>query len=87
MNERNMMLRNLSAIAFCMYDLQLFLNTHPTDANAIMLFSQYRQKYLAAAAEYERRYGPLTAVNGVSDNKWKWVRGPWPWEYDANTEG
>lgn len=86
MNERNRMLRNLSAIAFCMYDLQLFLNTHPSDANAIMLFSQYRQKYRTAAAEYERKYGPLTAENGVVDNSWRWVRGPWPWEYDANTE-
>ena len=80
------MIRELSALAFALYDLQLFLDTHPNDVNAITLYNQYRQKYLALVAEYERRYGPLTALNGAADNQWKWIRSPWPWEYGANME-
>jgi spore coat protein JB len=49
-----------------------------------MLFNQYKQKYMVLSAEYERTYGPLTAMNGASDNTWKWIKDPWPWEYDAN---
>ncbi|HEX3027330.1 MAG TPA: spore coat protein CotJB [Clostridia bacterium] len=86
MNEKGMLLNNLSAVAFSMVDLHLFLNTHPENASAIALFSQYRQKYMALVAEYERMYGPLSAVNGVQDNRWAWIRSPWPWEYGANTE-
>lgn len=86
MNERNVLLRNLSALAFSMYDLHLFLDTHPYDMNAIALFTQYKQKYLILRTEYERRYGPLSALEGVSDNQWKWIHSPWPWEYSANTE-
>lgn len=86
MSEKSMLLRNLSAIAFSLYDLHLFLNTHPYDTNAIKLFTQLKQKYMVVAAEYERRYGPLTAANGVSGSKWKWVNSPWPWEYSFNSE-
>ena len=84
MNEKNALLRTLSALAFSMFDLHLFLNTHPDDAGALAMYSQYQQKYLAAAAEFERKYGPLTAMNGISDNQWKWIRSPWPWEYGFN---
>ena len=86
MNERSMLLRNLSAVAFSMYDIHLFLNTHPYDANALALFTQLKQKYLVLAADFERRYGPLTAMNGISDGRWKWVSDPWPWEYSFNSE-
>ena len=86
MNEKSSLLRSLSAIRFSLVDLNLFLNTHPNDMAALALFKQYKEKYLMLAAEYERKYGPLMAINGAVDNKWKWVKDPWPWEYSANTE-
>lgn len=86
MNDHTSLMRSLSAVAFSMYDLQLFLDTHPENTNAMALFEQYRQKYLELAAEYEKRFGPLTAMNGVSDRQWKWIHSPWPWEYNANLE-
>ena len=86
MNEKGKLLRDLSALAFSLYDLQLFLDTHPEDGNAIALFNQYRQKYMETAAEYESKFGPITAMNGVQDNSWKWIKSPWPWEYNANME-
>ncbi len=86
MNQKNMLLQNITALGFSMLDLHLYLDTHPNDINAISLFNQYRQKYIILVAEYERTYGPLTAMNGASDNTWKWINDPWPWEYDANVE-
>lgn len=86
MNEKGLLLQNLSAVSFSMLDLHLFLNTHPHDAAAIQLFNQYRQKYALLKEEYEKAYGPLTAMDGAVDGYWKWVQGPWPWEAAANTE-
>jgi spore coat protein JB len=86
MDERNTLLKNLSAIGFYLFDLHLFLNTHPNETRAMELYSRYRQQFLALTAEFESKFGPLTALNGVSGNEWKWVRSPWPWEYSGNTE-
>lgn len=86
MNERTSLMRSLSAVSFSMYDLQLFLDTHPENMNAMMLFEQYKQKYQELSAEYEKRFGPLTAMNGVSDYQWKWIHSPWPWEYNSSLE-
>lgn len=80
------LLRELSALGFVLLELHLYLDTHPRDVNALNLFTQYRAKYLEVLDEYERAYGPVTAVNGVSGNTWKWVEDPWPWETDANVE-
>ena len=30
------------------------------------------------------RCGPLTIKSNVSATDWTWVKGPWPWEPDAN---
>lgn len=86
MSEQSSLLKSVGVVGFNLYDLHLFLNTHPDDPSAIALYNNYRQKYLILTAEYERKYGPLTAINGVSDNKWVWIKGPWPWEYRANVE-
>lgn len=86
MNEKNSLLQSLTAISFSMLDLHLYLNTHPCDINALSLFNQYKQKYIIILAEYESMYGPMTAISGASDNSWKWINDPWPWEYEANVE-
>ncbi len=86
MSEKEMLLRNVCALGFTLYDLNLYLDTHPCDVNALALFTQYRQQYMQAAGQYEQKYGPLTAMNGVSGNVWGWAKDPWPWEYAANTE-
>ena len=86
MNDRNSLMRNLSALGLSMYDIHLYLDTHPEDMNAINLFNQYKQKYLIVMDEYERTYGPLTAMSGAMGNTWKWIKDPWPWEYDADSE-
>lgn len=87
MNERDAMMRSLCALGFSLYDLQLYLDTHPHDTNALSLYGRYRQQYMQQAAAFEQKYGPLTAMNGASGDTWKWVRDPWPWEYAASMEG
>ena len=35
MDERAMMLKKVQAACFALYDIQLFLDTHPTDRGAL----------------------------------------------------
>lgn len=79
--ERERLLLEIQMYSFAMWDLNLYLNTHPTDRNVIRMFDQYRNSYKKAKENYESRFGALhvdcvNANNGV----WEWNSSPWPWE-------
>ena len=80
-NERERLLLEVQIYSFAMWDLNLYLNTHPTDRNVMRLFDQYRNSYKKAIESYESRFGALHLdcidVNGSS---WEWNNSPWPWE-------
>ena len=80
-NERQRLLLEVQKFGFAMWDLNLYLNTHPTDRNAMMLFDQYRNAYKRAVEEYQSKYGALS-VSDASTNGgyWSWNKCPWPWE-------
>ena len=40
--------------------------------------------YEKAKSEFVAKYGPLK-VTDVTEN-FDWVKGPWPWEVEANVE-
>lgn len=87
MNDRQALMRNIQAIGLSMYDVHLFLDTHPDNKTALELFKRYRAKYETLVAGYERLYGPLTAGSEASTaDGWRWITDPWPWEYAANEE-
>lgn len=77
MTNREKLLRNLSAIQFALWELHLYLNTHPTDMQALALHEQYKIKYAKCKKEFEEQYGPLTASRGEGID---WLKNPWPWD-------
>ena len=79
--ERQRMLLEVQKYGFAMWDLNLYLNTHPTDRNTMRLFEQYRNSYKKAKRDYESRYGALCFEDTKTDSGyWEWNRSPWPWE-------
>ena len=80
-NERERTLLEVQMYSFAMWDLNLYLNTHPMDKNAMMLFDNYRNSYRRAIKEYESKYGALhlDSVN-TSNSSWEWNKSPYPWE-------
>lgn len=67
---------------FALVELNLFLDTHPTEAPALAMFNRLHQELMTLIYQYEQAYGPLLNF-GFSSNPqttWKWVEGPWPWE-------
>jgi len=84
--DRDDLLKKLTELDFMAVDLQLFLNTHTTDTEAIALYNKVIKAADIIRAKYEKEYGPLCSFRSVSrcDNAWQWVENPWPWESEYN---
>lgn len=79
-NEKDMLMRQLSSAQFALVELNLFLDTHPDSAEALKMFKAYKEKFSALLKEYEKRFGPITAAAAMDSSMWDWINGPWPWE-------
>lgn len=76
------LMKAINEVSFAINDMQLYLDTHPTDQHAledIRMLIDKRKKYQEIHTRY---YGPLTmdtAMDNCSDS-WAWILQPWPWE-------
>ena len=79
--ERCKACRNIQTLGFTLYDLLLFLDTHPCDQDAQKRYFSCLEQYNKALAEYAEHFGPMntsTVVPGCE--QWEWVCTPFPWE-------
>lgn len=83
MNEREMLMRKIATYDFTIVELNLYLDTHPKDAEAHRKLVEYENKSRELRAQYEEKYGPIIFSNSP-DNRMKWIKSPWPW--DLNEE-
>ncbi|MCR5792822.1 MAG: spore coat protein CotJB [Lachnospiraceae bacterium] len=74
------MMRYICELGFALDDVTLYLDTHPTDANAIDYYNNYKKMYREAKQDYTRQYGPLNDYEVNCNNGWSWINTPWPWE-------
>lgn len=79
MNERERLLRRISANEFAAWEFHLYLDTHPGDCEAEAKLREYSQKARDLIAQYESAYGPLHETP-VASNRWAWIAEPWPWQ-------
>lgn len=70
----------IQATSFVCDELRLFLDTHPTDKDALAYWDKMSLVRNEAVAEYTRCFGPIEAYRVISDHTWAWVEDPWPWE-------
>ena len=81
MVDRNTLLKRISAYQFAIYDLALFLDSHPCDEAGMQLMRMYQDKLCCLINEYEQSYGPLVRTHMDVQESWtEWVRDPWPWD-------
>lgn len=83
MDNKMQLQQGIRAYDFAIWEMTVFLDTHPDDAEAIKLRDFYKEKRGEWIAEYEKQYGPyITTSDRVSGgNRWVWIDSPWPWEY------
>lgn len=78
--DQNQLLSIINQASFAMDDAVLYLDTHPCDQAALNYYHYVANLRQNAKANYEASYGPLTAGQVRSDQRWLWIQGKWPWE-------
>ncbi len=78
--NKNSLMQKIMETSFYLVDLNLYLDTHPDDSNAIANYDSIRNAYNRYVLEYAHHYGPITANQVTQDNYWSWVATDWPWE-------
>ncbi len=77
--NRDELLAALSALDFMAVDLHLYMDTHPEDDTALMMYNEIVIKANELRVEYEKLHGPLYSFRSLSLNDWRWDDDPWPW--------
>ena len=81
--QRLDMLRRIQEIEFACVELNLYLDTHPTDQRALMDYNAYTCQLIMLKRQYESMYGPMTNFGTAqSQYPWQWINDPWPWEIE-----
>lgn len=82
--DRLDLLQEIAALDFIIIELNLYLNTHPRDCEALSKFNETMAEVRDLKAAYDRNFGMLTSQDSYSSCPWEWLAEPWPWEYEAN---
>ncbi|MDE6686477.1 MAG: spore coat protein CotJB [Lachnospiraceae bacterium] len=85
-NNRDELIQKIGMLDFALVDLNLYLDTHPDDHEAMEYFMHFKKNLDMLRKEYTTKYGPLKVedmANGAWDS-WKWATEPMPWEVCAN---
>jgi spore coat protein JB len=74
-------LQQVQELEFALVEMNLYLDIHPGDANALAAFNDLATRYATARSNYEAQFGPLInyGVSGPASS-WSWIDEPWPWQ-------
>ncbi len=79
------LMHKIQALCFAKTETELYLDGHPDAAPALEYYKELLKGVAALTEEYEAKYGPITA-GGVNGERWTWVEGKWPWQYDREED-
>ena len=78
-SSRAELMRKIQETSFACVDMNLYLDNHPDDKNAINTYNSL------CRYAYENKYGPLTNFGyAPSRCPWQWADQPWPWDREFN---
>ena len=81
-NTQCEMMKKIQELAFAQTDLNLFLDTHEDNQEALRLYNELSATLNSLKNDYVQRYGPLYAHDNKSTTNFEWVseNHKWPWE-------
>lgn len=80
MDEHNL-LETIMKYQFYAVDLNLYLDTHPKDKEALEDYKVISSKLNNCIKEYEKSYAPLINLGISCTDDWEaYINSPWPWE-------
>jgi spore coat protein JB len=86
--EKQKLLNEIGKVDFALKELNLYLDTHPYDQQAMAAFGNYNTLKNNLVAEYTQLYGPIVlSTLDPNSSEWKWATQNWPWSEASNEEG
>lgn len=83
--NRDELLKKLTVLDFMAVDIGLYLDTHPTDYEAIAEYNRVVREASELRYQYEMQVGPLYSFRSSSNRKmFNWIEPPWPWSKESN---
>ena len=73
--ERERLMAQIHAVSFALDDVVLFLDSHPSEPEAVSLRKQLIEERKRLLKEYDEKFYSLT-----KDCEGLWTEGPMPWE-------
>lgn len=74
------LLNQIYEASFAMDDVNLYLDSHPCDQDALNYFHYVAKLRKDAMSAYEAQCGPLLLDGVTSRDYWNWIDDKWPWE-------
>lgn len=81
--DRKTLMKSVYEYGFVLVEAMLFLDTHPSDSDALSYFAEAKEKYKEVVDRYTEMYGPLRITDVNDENCWTWVTTPMPWEVEG----
>jgi spore coat protein JB len=79
--EYYQLLEQLQAVDFVLVELNLYLDTHNGDQEAIKQYNHYVGEAKKLRHAIESKYGPLMHFGqSYAGTPWNWDDSPWPWQ-------
>lgn len=77
-------LSKLRALDFALQETVLYLDAYPENNQALRYYHQLIKERKELMEDYQTNCGPLTMYGNTSQSTWDWIKGPWPWQPEAN---
>ena len=76
------MLAKIQEMEFIAIELNLYLDTHPCDDEALCDYNRAVEDSRCLVRKYEAEFGPLYnfGLSANCEDVWQWIKSPWPWE-------
>lgn len=74
-------LGEVMALHFVRKELNLYLDTHPKDAEAFEMLKSVIAMEKECRAKYVKKYGPISVTDLANAESYTWTHDPWPWEF------
>ena len=84
MHEKQKLLSMIRKYDFVLNELQLYLDTHPSDQKAMESLHHYARIKTQMEREFARDHYPLRKDLAESNRDWRWGSAPLPWEGGCN---
>ena len=76
--------KKLQKIDFAITETVLYLDAYPESKEALAYYKKLVAERAAVMARLAAAGRPTTHFENADSSEWLWIKGPWPWQSDAN---